>query len=123
MEEIKVLIADDNEEICKMIKNKLEQYNEIKVLAICHSDQEELGLIEELEPDVVITDIVRNGIESGLDIIKKIKNTEKSPRILVISAVDYNVEYTEVIDGFIKKPIIDMEVIIKMLKELSKTYI
>ena len=116
MKKIKVLVADDNEEICKIIKNKLEQYDEIEVVAICYSDQEELNLIENLKPDVVITDIVRNGIESGLEIIKKLKNTEKSPKFLVISAADYNAEYTEIIDGFIKKPIVDMEVIYKKIK-------
>lgn len=123
MEKIKVIIADDNEEICKMIKKELEQYDEIKVLSICYSDQDELKLIKELKPDVVITDIVRNGIKSGLEIIKKIKNTEKSPRFLVISAADYSVEYINIIDGFIKKPIIDMEVIIKKMRMLCEKHI
>jgi len=123
VEKIKVIIADDNEEICKMIKKELEQYDEIKVLSICYSDQDELKLIKELKPDVVITDIVRNGIKSGLEIIKKIKNTEKSPRFLVISAADYSVEYINIIDGFIKKPIIDMEVIIKKMRMLCEKHI
>lgn len=123
MEKIKVIIADDNEEICKMIKKELEQYDEIKVLSICYSDQDELKLIKELKPDVVITDIVRNGIKSGLEIIKKIKNTENSPKFLVISAADYSVEYINIIDSFIKKPIIDMEVIIKKTRMLCEKHI
>ena len=123
MEKIKVIIADDNEEICRMIKNKLEQYDEIKVLAICHSDHDELNLIKDLKPDVVITDIIRNGIESELEIIKTIKNMEKSPKILVISAVDYNVKFTKIVDGFIKKPIMDMGMVIKNIKILCEKHI
>ena len=119
MKKIKVLIVDDNEEICKMLKNSLDRYVDVEVLAICYSDQDELKLIESLKPDVVITDLVRNGRDSGLEIIKIIKKKEESPKFLVFTAKDCNAEYTEIIDAYIKKPIENFDVIYKELKKIK----
>ena len=120
MKKIKVLIADDNIEIAKMIKYKLEENIEFEVLDTCYSDNDEIKLIEKLDPDVVITDLVRNGRESGIDIIKMYKAKEKNIKFLVISASDFKAEYINIIDGFIKKPIKDLEVIVKELYRLKK---
>ena len=120
MKKIKVLIADDNIEIAKMIKYKLEENIEFEVLDTCYSDNDEIKLIEKLDPDVVITDLVRNGRESGIDIIKMYKAKEKNIKFLVISASDFKAEYINIIDVFIKKPIKDLEVIVKELYRLKK---
>ena len=122
MKKIKVLIADNNIEIAKMIKYKLEENIEFEVLDTCYSDNEEIKLIEKLDPDVVITDLVRNGRESGIDIIKMYKAKEKNIKFLVISASDFKAEYINIIDGFIKKPIKDLEVIVKELYRLKKDF-
>ena len=116
MERSKVLIVDDNESIVKMIKNNLNQYKEIEVLDTCKYDQEELKDIENLKPDIVITDIIRNGTDSGLEIIKRCKSKHNSPKFLVISAYDINYKHTKIIDEFIRKPIIDMEEIYRKIK-------
>ena len=70
MKKIKVLIVDDNKEIANFIKLKLERFELIDIVAVCFSSEDEKNLIDRLKPDIVITDIVRNGKESGFEIIK-----------------------------------------------------
>lgn len=85
-EEIKVIIADDNKTICNFIEQHLKEYDEIKILGIANTDEEEIQMIEELKPDIVITDLMRNRKYTGLDIIKEYSIKEDSPQFLVISA-------------------------------------
>lgn len=50
-----------------------------------NTDEEEIKLIEELKPDVVVTDLMRNHEFTGLDIIKDYSEKEKSPKFVVVS--------------------------------------
>ena len=70
LEKIKIIIADDDIKTCEDIKNKLKNYESIEVIGIANTDEEEIKMIEELKPDVVVTDLMRNHKFTGLDIIK-----------------------------------------------------
>ena len=54
LRKIKVIIADDNIHVCKFIKEYLEKYNDIEILGVANSDEDEIKMIEELKPEVVI---------------------------------------------------------------------
>ena len=71
---IKIVIADDNVYLCEMIKKEIENYDEVQILGIANTDEEEIRLIEELKPEIVITDLMRKRKYSGWDIIKKYDN-------------------------------------------------
>ena len=64
-------------------------------------------MIEELKPDIVITDLMREHKYTGLDIIKRYKDRKQSPQFLVISG-DFE---RDIIDsgmkvaGYIRKPV------------------
>lgn len=87
-EEIRIIIADDNKAICKFIVDYLKQYNEIKILGIANTDEDEIQMIKEFKPDIVITDLMRNHMYTGLDIIRQYSTRDDSPQFLVISADD-----------------------------------
>lgn len=87
-EEIRIIIADDNKAICKFIVDYLKQYNEIKILGIANTDEDEIQMIKEFKPDIVITDLMRNHMYTGLDIIRQYATRDDSPQFLVISADD-----------------------------------
>ena len=108
MKKIKVLIVDDNKEIANFIKLKLERFELIDIVAVCFSSEDEKKLIDRLKPDIVITDIVRNGKESGFEIIKMYRRNGKNPKFLVITSQDFKLEYIELTEGFIKKPIANL---------------
>ena len=86
MKQIKIIIADDNIHICKFIKDFLEKYEEIEILGIANTDEDEIKMIEEFKPNIVITDLMRGHKYTGLDIIKSYENKKDAPKFLVISA-------------------------------------
>lgn len=114
---IKVIIADDNKYLSEIIKKYLENYEEIEVLGIANTDEEEIKLIEELKPEIVITDLMRNGRYTGLDIIKDYSSSNSLPRFLVISSdiKEYIIGDDIKIAGYIKKPILDYDIIFNEL--------
>ena len=49
-------------------------------------------MIEELDPEIVITDLKRGDSLSGLDIIKDYAEKEKSPKFIIVSfSPDYRI--------------------------------
>lgn len=121
-ENIKVLIADDNVAFCDNLKVFLEQYEEIQILGIANNDEDEIRMIEELKPEIVITDLLRNHKYTGLQIIKDYNNKKNSPEFLIISAdkkedvIDENLK----IGGYIKKPFFDYKNIVEELRIIKK---
>lgn len=119
---IKVIIADDNVHFCKFIREYLEKYNDIEILGVANSDEDEIKMIEELKPEIVITDLMRNHRYTGLDIIKKYNDANSKIKFLVISA-DYKKDViTDELNvaGYIKKPFNDYKVIYDELKRIKK---
>lgn len=119
---IKIIIADDNEHVCKFIKEFLEKYEDIEILGIANTDEDEVKMIEELKPEIVITDLMRNHKYTGLDIIKDYFEKNKKVAFLVISA-DFKRDVINnglEVAGYIKKPINDYEVIYNELKRIKR---
>lgn len=67
---VKIIIADDNKPLCDVIKAYLKRYEDIEILEIANTDEDEIKMIEELKPEIVITDLMRNHKYTGLEIIK-----------------------------------------------------
>ncbi len=121
-EKIKVIIADDNFHICEFIKKFLEKYEDIEILGVANTDEDEIKMIEELKPEIVITDLMRNNKYTGLDIIKNYFKKNKKLAFLVISA-DYKGNVINdglEVAGYINKPINDYEEIYTELKRIKK---
>ena len=119
---IKIIIADDNEHICKFIKEFLEKYEDIEILGIANSDEDEIKMIEELKPEIVITDLMRNHRYTGLDIIKSYFAKNKDIAFLVISADNKSdvINGGLEVAGYIKKPVNDYEEIYTELKRIKR---
>lgn len=119
---IKIIIADDNIHICKFIKEFLEKYEDIEILGIANSDEDEIKMIEELKPEIVITDLMRNHRYTGLDIIKSYFTKNKDIAFLVISADNKSdvINGGLEVAGYIKKPVNDYEEIYTELKRIKR---
>lgn len=124
-EKIKVIIADDNKSICNILKRYLSKYEDIEILGIANTDEEELDLIERMKPQIVITDLMRNHKYTGLDIIKKYYYQKRGPEFLIISAelkkriIPSNIQ----IGGYIKKPFYDYSIVVKELKKMKQNIV
>lgn len=81
----KVIIADDEERICRLIE-ALVDWNalELKVVAVAHNGPEAAEYVERLHPDILITDIRMPGC-SGLELIEKVKKQQPELEIIIIS--------------------------------------
>lgn len=122
-EKIRIIIADDNKPLCEVIEIYLKRYQDIEILGIANSDEEEIKMIEELKPEIVITDLMRNHKYTGLDIIKDYFNKKESPEFLVISAdIKENVikDGLEVAGYIQKSAMLDYGEILKELRRIKE---
>lgn len=119
---IKVVIADDNIHICKFIKDYLKNHEDVEILGVANTDEDEIKMIEELKPEIVITDLMRNHKYTGLDIIKDYFNKKSKVEFLVISADFEKDVITDGLEvaGYINKPFNDYEIIYKELKRIKR---
>ena len=115
MEKIRVIIADDYNRFCEIVRDYLIKYEEIEILGIANTDEEEIRMIEELKPEIVITDLMRNRTYSGLKIIEDYSNKKERPEFLVISADEKDdvIKNDVKIGGYINKPFNNYSIIIE----------
>lgn len=84
-EKVNAIIADDDVDYCNKLKEKLVKYEYISVLGIANTDEDEISMIEDLKPDIVITDLIRNHEFTGRDIIEKYNKENRKVSFFVIS--------------------------------------
>ncbi len=89
---LKVLIADDEQIICQMIC-KLINWEEkgLKIIGMAHNGLEALKIMEEEQPDIIISDIRMPGYD-GLQIVQKGKDMGLNADFVIMSGYK-NFEY------------------------------
>lgn len=82
---LKVLIADDEKHVCKLIE-KLIRWEELnlELVSVVHSGTAALETFKALRPDIIITDIRMPSL-NGIDLIREIKQMDKEVSFPVIS--------------------------------------
>ena len=85
---IKILIADDNEDFCDIMREYLERQKDIEVLGIAQDGLKTIELINSKKPDMVILDIIMPHLD-GLGVLEKLNeiNLQKVPKVIILSAV------------------------------------
>ena len=89
---IRVLLVDDHAMVRAGLQRLLDQTPDIQVVAVAETGEDALGLVAELEPDVVLMDVSMPGM-SGIDAARQIvdRGTAASVVILTASADQRNV--------------------------------
>ncbi len=81
----KVMIADDEERICRLIEALVDwKALDMEVAAVAHNGLEALEFADRFRPDILITDIRMPGC-SGLELIEKVKKRMPELEIIIIS--------------------------------------
>ena len=86
---IKVAIADDNENMVRMLTDLVSRDNELHVVGTARNGEEACEVIREKEPDIVLLDIVMPKLDGlgVMDRMNKDKNMKKHPEFIIISAI------------------------------------
>lgn len=114
----KVLVAEDNTILSLFIKTKLEK--EGYQLFVADNGNMALDLIKELQPDLLITDIMMPFV-SGLELVSFVRNELKSNiPIIVFSSVGHEKMILQAFElganEFITKPFSPNELVIRVKK-------
>ena len=113
----KILIIDDEQEICEMLYTFLVPHNYKVFLAF--NGQMGLEYFEEIRPDIVLLDLKMPDID-GLEVLKIIRKVSNVPVIIITGhpqdVSDIHLADLE-IEGFIEKPI-SLQAVLNSLKYL-----
>ena len=114
----KILIVDDNDQMCSLLADILELFDYQTLQA--RDGEEALRRLQEDKFDLVITDL-RMPKMSGTELLKLIKEDQPHLPVVVVSGFTpgntQNLIIGEQADGFLNKPF-TVEQIEKMLKDL-----
>jgi NarL family two-component system response regulator LiaR len=86
-DELTVLIADDHPLLREALHRALDVEEDMKVVAEAGDGEEAVRLASELEPDVVVMDIVMPKL-NGIEATRKIKELVPDTAILILTAYD-----------------------------------
>ena len=113
----KILIIDDEQEICEMLYTFLIPHNYKVFLAF--NGQMGLEYFEEIKPDIVLLDLKMPDID-GLEVLKIIRKVSQTP-VVIITGNPQDVSEIYLadlkIEGYIEKPI-SLKIVLNTLKYL-----
>ena len=87
MPPLRILLADDHPGFRAGIKQRLDEEDDLAVVAEAGDGPTALRLALEHRPDVLVLDIDMPGL-TGLEVMKKLRAREAAARILILSAYD-----------------------------------
>lgn len=113
-----IIIIDDNKDICALLENIL--LSEGLEVQTCSNPLEAHRIIEEVNPKLIITDMLMSGVD-GRTLTKDLKNNEKTKhiKIMMMSAhPDAKTESANVgVDDFLAKPF-EIDVLVNKVQKL-----
>lgn len=121
-EKISVLIADDNLEFVDLLKEYMDQYDDLSVVGIAKDGMQALDMIKSIKPDVVVLDIIMPNID-GIGVLEKLEanKMERKPIFIMLSAIGQDVFIQKAVslgaDYYIIKPF-DVEVLVTRIRQL-----
>jgi two-component system LytT family response regulator len=81
---VRVLIADDQQIACEVLKRLLKTEHDVELVGTCSSGPETLDAIKKLNPDLVFLDVQMPGMD-GFEVLDKLP-TDRSPMIVFVTA-------------------------------------
>ncbi len=85
METISVLIVDDHPVVRRGLRTFLELHEDVRVVAEASNGIDGVSLAEELEPDVVLMDLVLPDLD-GIEATRRIRDVSPSTRVIVLTS-------------------------------------
>jgi two-component system response regulator (stage 0 sporulation protein A) len=121
---IKIIVADDNRNLCQMLQNFLQEQEDLQVVGIANNGLEAWELIQTQEPDLLIIDLVMPNLD-GLGVLERIaaRTTVPRPKVIMLTAFGQESLTHQAmmlgVDYFILKPF-DLEILSKRIRSLTQ---
>lgn len=87
MNKIKVCVVDDNRELVDLLVDYISSQEDMEIAGTAHNGQECLDTLEEIEPDVLILDIIMPHLD-GLAVLERLRELRKEtlPNVIMLTA-------------------------------------
>ena len=121
---IKIIVADDNRNLCQMLQNYLQDQEDLVIVGIANNGLEAWELIQTQEPDLIILDLVMPNLD-GLGVLERIntRTTMTRPKIIMLTAFGQESLTHQAmmlgVDYFILKPF-DLDILTKRIRSLTQ---
>lgn len=87
-EKLNVLLADDNKEFCEILQEYIDKQEDMHIVGIAYNGLEAIDLIQELNPDVVLLDIIMPHLD-GIGVLEKLNNMSfnNRPKVIILTTL------------------------------------
>ena len=123
MKKIKVCVVDDNRELVALLEEYISAQEDMEVIAVAHNGQECLNMLENVNPDILILDIIMPHLD-GLGVLEKLREVhrETMPNVIMLTAFGQEDVTKKAVDlgasYFILKPF-DMENLVNNIRQVN----
>src|SRR5688572_9423293 len=108
MDKIKVLIADDHQLVREGIASMLQGAQDIDVVGLVSSGEQAINLAREVQPHVVLMDIIMPGM-NGIEASRWLKENDEQIRVIIVT-MEISKDFVSAaiksgVDGYLPKDI------------------
>lgn len=82
---IRVVVADDNRDFCQLIKQSIQQENDLELVGVAHNGLEVLDVVQTANPDVLVLDIIMPHLD-GVGVLERLNQLDKKPKVIMLTA-------------------------------------
>ena len=128
MDKKRILIIDDEEDFCRLVKMNLEAMGGFEV-TIATNGETGIDLAKKIAPGLILLDILMPGMD-GFEVLKRLKesgcNTTRIPVVMLSAKTDVVSKRKAMQlcnEGYIKKPVEPLDLKVKIEKVLKSNRI
>lgn len=78
-------LVDDNRELIQMMEDYFDEQDDIEIIGTAHNGKDCLNLLDEIEPDVLVLDIIMPHID-GLAVLNTIRERGLKSNVIMLTA-------------------------------------
>lgn len=123
MDQIRVCLTDDNQELISLIEEYLSHQEDMEVVGTAYNGEDCLEMIREANPDVLVLDIIMPHLD-GLGVLERLRENEEvnMPNVIMLTAFGQEDVTKKAVDlgasYFILKPF-DMDNLVSNIRQVA----